>query len=49
MRSKEGPKWWWISLGIKESSIGGKQYLDYLLESRGTLVLNLGGVGKYMS
>jgi hypothetical protein len=34
---------------LKKSSIGGKQYLDYLRESRGTLVLHLSGVGKYMS
>ncbi len=39
----------WINLGMKKSSIGGKQYLDDLGESRGTLVLHLGGVGKYMS
>ncbi len=32
---------------MKKSSISGKQYLDYLSESRGTLVLHLGGVGKY--
>jgi hypothetical protein len=29
-RSKEGPNWRWISLGMKKSSIGGEQYLDYL-------------------
>jgi hypothetical protein len=29
-RSKEGPKWQRINLGMKKSSIGGKQYLDYL-------------------
>jgi hypothetical protein len=30
MRSKEGPNCRQISLGMKKSSIGGKQYLDYL-------------------
>ncbi len=38
-----------MSETLKKSSIGGKQYLDYSCESRGTLVLHLGGVGKYMS
>ncbi len=28
--SKVGPKQRWIRLGMKKSSIGGKQYLDYL-------------------
>ncbi len=28
--SKEGPKQQQINLGMKKSSIGGKQYLDYL-------------------
>jgi hypothetical protein len=28
--SKEGPKRRQINLGMKKSSIGGKQYLDYL-------------------
>jgi hypothetical protein len=44
-----GPNWHQISLGMKKSSICGKQNLDYLLESRGPLVLHLGGVGKYVS
>ncbi len=38
-----------INLGMKKSSIGGNQYLDYLWDSRGTLMLHLGSIGKYTS
>jgi hypothetical protein len=37
VRSKEGPKWQRISLGMNKSSIGGKQYLDFYESLEGLL------------